>query len=386
MSDAGHPARLLALLIPLGVASHMVLAGSRVIVSLAALAAGSSAFTVGVLIALYSLLPMFVAVAVGRLCDRVGVRAPMIGGTAGLVAGIAVPLAWPGLPGLYGCATVVGTAFMIFQIGTQRATGDIGAATDRARNFSLLALAYSISGFIGPLVAGFTIDRFGFGAAFAAIGVFGFAALVTLLVNPMPLPGPHRGSGDAHAGGVRALLRLAAVRDALLINVLLSIGWELNTVFMPILGAEIGLSASQIGIVLASFAAATFAVRFAMPLIARRVSEYHVLATALFSAGVFYLGFPFSRGVVTLAALSFGLGLGLGSGQPMVMSLLHKHAPPGRIGEAVGVRMLLIQSSSVAVPLVFGALGATLGLAPVYWAIGVFLAGGGFYARRAARA
>ena len=386
MSDAGHPPRLLALLIPLGVASHMVLAGSRVIVSLAALAAGASPFTVGVLIALYSLVPMFIAVPVGRLCDRVGVRAPMLGGTAGLMAGIAAPLVWPGLPGLHACATVVGTAFMVFQIGAQRATGEIGAATDRARNFSLLALAYSISGFIGPLIAGFAIDHFGFGSAFAAIGVFGLGAFVTLLVNPMRLPGPHRGGGDAHAGGVRALLRLRAVRDALVINVLLSIGWELNTVFMPVYGAQIGLTASQIGVVLASFAAATFVVRFATPLIARRVSEYQVLATTLFFAGAVYLGFPFSRGVVTLTALAFGLGLGLGSGQPMVMSLLHRHAPPGRIGEAVGVRMLLIQSSSVAVPLVFGALGASLGLAPVFWAIGAGLGAGGFFARRAARA
>jgi MFS family permease len=386
LSDAGHPPRLLALLIPLGVASHMVLAGSRVIVSLAALAAGASAFTVGVLIALYSLVPMFIAVAVGRLCDRIGVRLPMIGGTAGLVVGIAVPLVWPGLPGLYVCATVIGTAFMVFQIGTQRATGDIGGPTDRARNFSLLALAYSISGFIGPIIAGFAIDHFGFGPAFAVIGVFGLGALATLLVNPMPLPGPHRGTSDAQAGGVRALLRLRAVRNALAINVLLSIGWELNTVFMPIYGAQIGLSASEIGVVLASFAAATFVVRFAMPLIARRVTEYRVLATALFFAGVVYLGFPFSRGVVTLAALAFGLGLGLGSGQPMVMSLLHRHAPAGRIGEVVGVRMLLIQSASVAVPLVFGALGAALGLAPVFWAIGLCLGAGGFFARRAARA
>ncbi len=82
-------------------------------------------------------------------------------------------------------------------------------------------------------------------------------------------------------------------------------------------------------------------------------------------------------------ALSFSLGLGLGMSQPMVMSLLHSHAPPGRMGEAAGVRMSLVQSMSVAVPLAFGALGATIGLTPVFWSVGVCLATGGWLSERA---
>jgi len=73
----------------------------------------------------------------------------------------------------------------------------------------------------------------------------------------------------------------------------------------------------------------------------------------------------------------------LGSGQPVVLALLHEHAPPGRAGEVVGVRMSLIQSMAVAVPLVFGALGTSLGLVPVFWTVGACLGTGGWYARRA---
>ena len=80
--------------------------------------------------------------------------------------------------------------------------------------------------------------------------------------------------------------------------------------------------------------------------------------------------------------LSFALGLGLGAGQPLVMSLLHSHVPTGRMGEAAGIRMALIQALAVAVPLVFGALGGSLGLLPVFWCVGLSLAGGALYARR----
>ena len=383
--DGRQSARLLAVLIPLGIASHTVLAGSRVTVSLAALAQGASAFTVGALMALYAFLPMLCAVAAGRLSDRVGVRRPMQFGTVGLVLGVAMSLFSQSLPVLFGSAMVVGTSFMTFQIAAQRATGEIGGPEDRARNFSLLALGYSVSGFIGPLIAGFSIDHGGFAAAFAVLAVVALLPVVVLATDRFPLPGPQRVPEGAHHGGVRALLRYRTVREVLAINVLLAVGWDLHTVFVPIYGASIGLTASQIGMVLAAFAAATFAVRLAMPAISRHLTEHQVLTAALFVAAAVYLVFPFLQSALMLGALSFCLGLGLGSGQPMVMSLLHVHTPASRIGEAVGVRMSLVQSTSVAVPLLFGALGSSLGLAPVFWSVGACLAAGGYLTRRGRR-
>src|SRR5437762_12063827 len=90
----------------------MILAGGRVVVSLDALSLGASPFTVSVLMSLFALLPMFCAVAVGRLSDRVGVRGPMLAGSVGLGVGAALPVLWRGLPALYISATLLGTAFM----------------------------------------------------------------------------------------------------------------------------------------------------------------------------------------------------------------------------------------------------------------------------------
>ena len=56
-------------------------------------------------------------------------------------------------------------------------------------------------------------------------------------------------------------------------------------------------------------------------------------------------------------------------------------APAGRMGEAAGVRMSLMNSLSVAVPLVFGAVGSSVGLSPVLWAVSVLLAAGGWLTR-----
>ena len=135
------------------------------------------------------------------------------------------------------------------------------------------------------------------------------------------------------------------------------------------------LSPATIGVVMAAFAGATFAVRLTMPAFARRVREWSVIRAALLVAGASFLLFPLGRSLGTLMSLSFVLGLGLGCAQPMIMALLYAASPPGRQGEVVGVRTMMLSTSSTLLPLVFGALGAALGMAPVFLAMAAGLIG-----------
>jgi MFS family permease len=372
----------LAALIALGICNHMVLSGTRVSVSLDALSLGASPAVVGLLMALFALLPMFFGIPVGRLADRIGVRKPMLLGSIGCAVGGALPAIVPGLPALFVSASLIGFSFMLFQVPVQQATGELGTPAERASNFSWLALGYALSGFFGPLIAGFAIDNLGYRWAFVVLAAIPLVPAAVLASNRPQLPVLHS-HAEARAGGATLdLLRHPALRRLFIINALFAMGWDLHTIFVPIYGSKIGLSAAQIGMILAAFAAATFVVRLAIPWIARRVNEAKMLTVALVCAGAVYLSFPFLTSAAALGALSFVLGLALGSGQPVVLSLLHANAPPGRVGETVGMRMSLMQTMAVAVPLVFGALGSSIGILPVFWSVGVFLGTGGYYARR----
>ena len=370
-------------LIALGIANHMVLTGLRVVVPLDALSLGANAATVGSLMALFALLPMLFAIPAGRLADRVGVRGPMLAGSIGMASGAIVAALVPGLPALFITAMLSGLSFMAFQVAAQYATGEMGGPGARTRNFGLLSLGYSTSSIGGPLISGFLIDHAGYRAAFGLLALLPLIPVAVLASNRVPFPGPHP-AHDTHAGArTLDLIANGKLRRIFLINGMIALAWELHTLFMPIYGNAIGLSASMIGLILAAFAAATFTIRLSMPWLAQRVPEDRVLTSALYLAALVYLAFPFSRNVPMLMSLSFLLGLGLGAGQPMVMSLLHSLAPPGRMGEAAGVRMSLMNSMAVAVPLFFGAVGGTIGLAPVLWSVGVFLATGGWLTRGA---
>ena len=376
------PSRTLAALVGLGMCNHMVLSGTRVSVSLDALSQGASPALVGLLMALFALLPMFFGIPVGRLADRIGVRRPMLWGSIGCAVGGALPAFLPGLPALFVSASLIGLSFMLFQVPAQHATGELGGPAERAANFSWLALGYALSGFFGPLIAGFAIDNLGYRWAFALLALIPLVPAGVLALNRPRLPELPPHAEPRSGGGALDLLRVPALRRLFIVNALFAMGWDLHTIFVPIYGSRIGLSAAQIGMILAAFAAATFVVRLAIPWIGRHGNEAKMLTTALISAGAVYLAFPFLTSATALGALSFVLGLALGSGQPVVLSLLHANAPAGRIGETVGMRMSLMQTMAVAVPLVFGALGSSIGILPVFWSVGVFLGTGGYYVRR----
>ena len=139
-----------------------------------------------------------------------------------------------------------------------------------------------------------------------------------------------------------------------------------------------GLTASAIGMVMGSYAVAAFIVRLGMHKAAKRMGEVGVLTASLFIAGATYMLVPLVDQAPLLAIVAFLLGLGLGCAQPLTILLTYNHAPPGRSGEALGLRLTVNKLTQIAVPVVFGGLGSAFGLFPVFWANGAFLLAGGF--------
>ncbi len=371
-------------IILLTILSHAAFTSSRMTVSLFALKLQATPFTVGVLMALYALLPMLLSVTAGRLIDRIGPRIPLLWGNAILVVGVALPFVLPGLPTLFIAATMIGSGFMLSHMISNNLVGAFGKSEDRAANFSWLSLAYSTSGSLGPLIAGFSIDWLGESRAFAVMAAIAAVALAVTIWRRGDLV-RHATPKQRPAGhSVMDLVRNRPLRGILIVSGLLSMGWDLFTFVMPIHCSNIGLSASTTGVIMGSFGAATFAVRLAMPVLSRKLREWQVITTAFLVSGIAYMLFPFVTSAPLMMSIAFLLGLGLGCSQPMVMSLLYEASPPGRQGEVVGVRTTVLNTSSTALPLVFGAVGSALGMGPVFWGIAGCLLGGGYAARRKA--
>ena len=330
--------------------------------------------------ALFGVLPMLFSVGAGRLIDSIGPRTPMLAGAAMVAFGVLIPFLIPSLAVLYAASVLVGTGFMFYGISVQNIVGLIGKPEDRNSNFSALALSFSVSAFAGPLASGLAIDAFGHRHWFLVLALLPLATIAAVASNRLGLPRVRAHGARAAPKRLTDLLRQRSVRFVFIVTALHAIAWEMFQFVTPIYGTQVGLSASAIGVVMASFAAATFAVRVALALFARNVSAYLLLRIAIFLAAAAYALFPVVANVVLLAAVAFALGVALGSAQPMVMALLHDTVPEGRTGEAVGLRTTIINTGQVMMPLLFGALGTVFGVAPVYWVVAVVLAAGGKFA------
>ena len=363
-------------LILVSLLGHIVLAGSRVTTSLYALSLHASEFTVGCLLALFALFPMLFAVLMGRLIDRIGIAKPMAGGLCLMLLGCAIPSLFHGLPVLYLAVIMIGTGFMTIHVSSQHAVGMMSSREARAANFSKLALGYSISSFLGPVIAGFVIDHARYSIAYTVFCGFALLALTLLATAGLGNIQAAQQHEEIQAGSPFDLLRDPDMRRIYLVGVLLGAAWELFTFVMPIHGSHLGFSASTIGLILGCFSCATFTVRLAMRWIARRYSEWQVLTSALTLAVICYGLFPLMQNPSSIMVVTALLGLALGASQPNVLALLHHTSPAGRAGEAVGVRVTISNATQVIMPLAFGAAGATLGLFAVFWGMGAMIGTG----------
>ncbi len=366
------PITLITLLTLAMQGGHM---GSRVVASLLALNLGAGPMLIGVLIAAYSIFQLAFALVVGRISDRYGSRRPMLGGAIAFGCGLIIPAVSPTLPALFISAPLIGIGFVFFNVAAQNLAGTLGSAAERTKNFSTMSLGYSSGHMIGPVLAGIMIDRHGFGAAYIAFAVMTLAPILALAVSRQL--GAHGARSEPPSSSAFDLMRLPSLRRMIIVSGLVTTGWDLYTFYVPIYGHSIGLSASTIGTILGAFAAASFIVRVALPVLTKRFSVETVLAAAMCLAALLFLPFTFITFVPALLALSFGIGLTLGVSQPLTLNLTYNRSPEGRSGEVTGLRLTINNITHIAVPLAAGSIGALLGIAPVFWAsAGILLVSG----------
>ena len=370
----------LARLILAQVCLHACMAGTRMAAPLLALREGYSPLAVGVLLALFALTQVFLALPAGRFADRNGLKRPIGYSVMAAVLGAGLAVAYPVFPVLCLTALLTGGATGVAVISLQRHVGRAAAGALQLRQvFSWLSIGPAVSNFVGPFTAGLLIDYAGalpnstdgYRAAFFLMAVLPLASW--FLVRPTrELPPVLAVAGSANTN-TWDLLREPPFRRLMLVNWFLSSCWDVHTFVVPVLGFERGISASVIGSILGAFAVAATAIRLVMPMVAAHLREWRVLVVAMLATSALFAVYPLMRTALGMGVCSVLLGLALGTVQPMIMSMLHQITPEARHGEALGLRLMAINASSVLMPMLFGTMGAAIGIAGVFWATGAMV-------------
>lgn len=380
------PSRPLKLIVLMSLLTHIGFGGSRVLSSLFALNLEASPLMIGVVVSLYALLPFFLAVWAGQMVDRLGMRLPLVFGALMIVIGLLIPWFFPNVIAICVSASVLGVGFMAWQVAAQTMTGSLSGQESRARNFAFLGMGFSLSGLLGPLITGFSIDLISYRTTYLVLASMPLISLVAVWWFPGWIP---QRRASAKRGGPKTssldLWRIPALKRTFFAGGVIATAWDLFNFFLPVYARSIGHSASAIGAIMATFASATFVVRLVAAKAAAKYGEGPVLTGAIFTTGIAYALLPFFSGGLALALIAFVLGLGCGCAQPLSMTLIYNLSPKGRAGEGTGIRVMINQLTHVTIPLAFGALASVTGYIPVFLGCAAMLFGGGEFFRRSSK-
>jgi MFS family permease len=361
------------------IAGHVFLqacmAGTRMAAPLLALRDGHSEAAVGFLLALFALTQVFLALPAGRYADRHGLRRPLGFSIVAAITGAAMAVAFPVFPVLCVSALLTGGATGAASIALQRHVGRAAETPTQLKQvFSWLAIGPAVSNFLGPFTAGLVIDNGGYRLAFLVLALLPVVSWfwVRTVQELPPVAAPSRNK----KGTAWDLFTDPVFRRLLLVNWFLSSCWDVHTFVVPVLGHERGISASVIGTILGGFAVAAALIRVLMPLLAARLREWVVIAAAMGMTALLFGIYPFMVTPLGMGVCSILLGTSLGCVQPMVMSMLHQITPEHRHGEAVALRIMAINASSVTMPILFGLAGSAIGISGVFWVVGAAVGGG----------
>lgn len=371
-----------ALLAVLGVvywSAHTML---RPLIGPYVLADGGTPAEASLALASFAVLPTLLALPIGALTDRWGVRRLLVVGGVTMALGGGVMLLPLGLPGVIASQAIVGVGTLAVWVSLQTVAtlpqGD--GEPPRARNARLATFSLFLAAgqAVGPALGTGLAD--GLGAPWA-FGAFCLLSVVLVVIACFVRVAPLARSGAPGPGVLRSyregarLLRTPAVLVTLVVSFTALVVLDVRTAYHPLLLGEAGVPQWQVGVLLSVAAAFGFLSRPLFPIAMARlpesvlvglvlgVSSVSVVAVAVVPPDPWLLG--------ALAAVN---GFALGFAQPLTLVLMADHTPPDRRGLASGLRSSANRGAQFVNPAVFGVLSAVLPLGGAFLAVGGVLA------------
>lgn len=395
----------------------------RPVTSYKLLELGAAPSLIGLVTAAYALLPLAIALPLGRLTDRtlrlrhiMGLGALLLAAGGGLMAGTAsITLVFAG-------SVLLGLGHLLFTIAGQASIARFVPAEHLDRGFGYFTAAFSVGQLIGPLLAGLVLgDHAHAGQIALALWLgAGSAALAAVLLAVTGRsshgggPGPRHGKTAGEHGtaaaqstvpgenaeaeaearaaqdgrpSARAVMRIPGVRSQIFASLVLLVMIDLLTAYLPLVGEHAGVTPAVVGLLLAARSVASIASRILLEPLTHRYSRSALVTASALGAGIalamppLFMDHLWAAGTLILVG-----GFFLGLGQPLTMTLITQAVPGSWRGTALATRLMGNRLGQVMVPAAAGVLVAPLGAAgPIWFSCALLVGSGAELALRAAR-
>lgn len=381
--------RLLFAILSTAFVEQAVITIVRITTTYRALELDLSVIWIGIITAVYAVLPIGIGVPVGRFIDRgYDAATTWIGGGL-LVVGCAGFVLLPSLAGILVATAIIGTAHLLFVVSQQIQCTRCGTgpgAMERAIGSYMVANAAGQG--VGPFIVGVaggaasvppTQYLFAWGAGGAVLTLA--CAFLTRSTGAHKLP-PERAKPP-----LRDLLFAPGLTAIILVSIVTVVAQDLIVVYLPLLGADRGMSVDAVGTLLAIRAFASMLSRLMFARLHAVFGRIRLTVISTFvSAGAYaLLALPLPLWLMysAIALAGFALSIAITASIAGVLAI----ASGGAIGTANSLRTMANRIGQFIIPILASFIAAAIGTGSIFVMIGISLAASGaavrFDSRRA---
>lgn len=378
MSRAGSQTdyRFVAALLTTAFVEQVVISIMRVTTSYRAVELGLSVVWLGVITAAFAILPIMLAVQIGRFIDRGNdARTAWIGTGLLIVACTGFALA-PSLATLLMFTSVLGIGHMLLTITLQVLCTRQGGAKGLDRILGNYMVANAVGQGVGPYIVGWaggsasippTEFLFTLGLAGSCV-----AFLSSLMLRSAPAPATR--AERKQPVPLIEILRFPGLLVVLFVSVATVIAQDLIVVYLPLLGAERGMPVDAIGTLLAVRAVASMLSRFLFARLNDWVGRQRLMIASVFSSAATYAALAIPMPYALMAVVIAGAGFSLGVSITVTIASLLALATAEAVGTANSLRIMGNRIGQFIIPFLAGLIAAAAGVGGIFLIIGLSLA------------
>lgn len=346
---------------------------ARPFITYAALDAGISTGTVGVIGAAYAAVALLIAIPMGKWNDSLGAWPLFVAGAGLMCVAVLVLTTTPGsalvlaaVGGLLGAGHLACTVAGQSAVAAAAGPGRLDAA------FGHFTLVASLGQALGPLALGLAPRAAsGEGLTRLALVMVGAATVLLGLTLTNRLAPPVARDAGHEPSNVRRLLAIKGLKPAVLASAVILSAVDLTVIYLPVIGVERGLGAGLVGLLLGLRAVASMVSRFSISRIVARIGRTRFMVTSVLLAGVTLVLTAVPMPLPALGVVMVLMGLGLGVGQPLTLAWLSSVAPAPDRGLALALRLTGNRIGQLVVPAGVGAVTPVWGAGAVFLITGV---------------
>ena len=355
----------------------------RPMITYRALENGASGYEVGLIASIYALLPLLIAVPMGRWVGKFG-ELPLliIGCFSFIILGVAFAFL-NNFIAIAAATALAGVAHLSNVAASQAMVANRSAMNLQDQNFGYFSFATSLGHSVGPILGGLIAGSAGV-LPRSSTSAFIFAALLALLsLVPFFLfksikEVRTQQERDA-AGAIKArdVLSRPGIKPAIWTSLSVAAANDVLVVILPLVGTEKGISPVVIGAILSIRSAAAMISRFLLGRLTKSYGSARTMNYSIFFSALFLFASIYANSSIALCLAMAIVGFLLGIGQPLTMSIVSKKTPSQERAMAISIRLFGNRIGQFLVPLAAGALAAPFGASSVFIGLGVLVASAG---------